>query len=357
MNDNEINDSRYITEFKGKTFSKYSKTKVKNELLMCLYNGRVEPACYWSVELICCAHYQDLWDVLLLYMSRHIHMANPKLAIYMEMRFQNFKNIIGNGYIGNELALRNNEKIRKLFAELVCILCTSRKKHAFESLAIKDKNDFDITNLTRRLKASNIQFAEAIFMSGDPKEIFIAINEFSYHISKSSNDITTACYWLEWLLQYETICKTKKIKCECERRLFAPVDEKYQMDIIWIIWDGLINEAKKKRNTLYNKAINALLNLYCIRFSPGIKRKRKYIIYCAISFLTENIDFNVPLVENKQFIEHISSKINIIYKEVKKNEIAPQTDYLFNGVEKSNLDKTVEKLEKMDKMNKILYIK
>jgi len=275
----------------------------------------------------------------------------------MEIRFQNFKNIICNGYNGNELALRNNEKIRKMFAELVCILCTSRKKHAFESLAIKDKSDFDITNMTRRLKAPNIQFAEAIFKSGDPKEIFIAINEFTYHISKASNDITTACYWLEWLMQYEVICKNQKITCECERRLFAPVDDKYQMDIIWIIWDGLINESKKKRNTAYTKAIMALLNLYSIRFSSGIKRKRKYVIYCAISFLTENINFNAPLVENKQFVENISSKINIIYKEVKKNEMAPLTDYLFAGVERSNLDKTVEKLEKLEKMDKLLQIK
>ena len=357
MNDNDINDSRHISEFKGKTFSKYSKTKVKNELLISLYNGKLEPACYWSVELICSAHYQDLWDILLLYMSRYIHMANPKLPIYMEMRFQNFKNIVGNGYVGNELAMRNNDKIRKLFSELVCILCTSRKKHAFESLAIKDKNDFDITNLTGRLKASNIQFAEVIFKNGDPKEVFIAINEFTYHISNSSNDTTSACYWLEWLMQFETLCKNQKINCECERRVFAPVDEKYQMDIIWIIWDALINESKKKHNTLHNKAIKALLNLYCIRFSPGVKKKRKFIIYCAISFLTENIDFNASLVENKQLVDTISSKINIIYKEVKKNEITPQTDYLFAGVERSNLDKTVEKLEKMEKFEKINTIK
>ena len=183
MNDYEINDSRSVNEFKNKTFSKFARSKVKKELLSSLYNNNLEPACYWSIELICAGHFSDLWDILLLYTSRYIHQGNPKLPMYIDIRFKNFKTIISNGYIGNELALRNNIKIRQLFAELIAVLCNSKKKHAFESLAIKDKNDFDITNLTNRLKAPNINFVENIFYNNDPKEIFIAINEFAYHIS------------------------------------------------------------------------------------------------------------------------------------------------------------------------------
>ena len=268
------------------------------------------------------------------------------------MRYNLFKNTLQNGYIDNELALRNNSKIRKLFSELICILCYSRKKHAFESLAIKDNIDFDITTLTNKLKAPNITFAQEVFQKGDPKELFIAINEFAYHISKSSKDTTSACYWIEWVLQYDLICKKNKIISKCERRTFVPVEERYQMDTIWIIWDSLICESKKIKDVLFNKTIMALLNLYCIKFTPGCKRRRKYIIYSAINFLTENVNFNIPLVENKKFIENISNKINIIYKEVKKNEITPQTDYLFEGIERSNLDKTVEKIEKMNNMEK-----
>ena len=63
---------------------------------------------------------------------------------------------------------------------------------------------------------------------------------------KNGNDSMKACYWLEWILQYENICKQKNIKCICERRTFAPIDEKLQMDVIWIIWEILIEESKKK---------------------------------------------------------------------------------------------------------------
>ena len=49
-----------------------------------------------------------------------------------------------------------------------------------------------------------------------------------------------------------------------------------------------------------------------------------------------------------KFIENISNKIYIIYREVKKNEITPSTDYLFTGIQRSNLEKSIEKLDKLD---------
>jgi len=348
MNDSSINDSRTSSDFKNTTFSKFSRSKVRKELLNCINTGNIESSCHWSVELVCAGHYNDLWEIILLYMGRYIHMGNPKLSIYIEMRFQTFRTIIGNGFVGNELALRNVEKIRILFAELICILCYSRKKHAFESFAIKDINEFDLINMTRRLKAPNIKYAEATFKKEDPKELFIGINEFSYNISKASRDITAACYWTEWVLQFDVLCKNKKIKCSCERRVFVPVDDKYQMETVWMLWDALINESKTKSNNAHTKIINSLLGLYCIKFTPGVKKRRKYLIYSAISCLTEDINFNVPLVENKTRVHDITNKISIIYKEVKKNEVSPQTDYLFAGVERSNTERSLEKIEKMN---------
>ena len=145
-------------------------------------------------------------------------------------------------------------------------------------------------------------------------------------------------------------CKFKKINCFCERRAFVPVDSKYQMDTVWLLWHSLVNESKTRSNKGHTKIINALLSLYCIKFTPGVKKRRKYLIYSAISCLTEDINFNVALVENKEQIHNITSKISILYKEAKKNEISPKTDYLFMGVERTNTEKSIEKIEKLNSM-------
>ena len=361
MNENEINDIRSETEFKGITFSKYKKQDVRKELLNCLKNGKIEPVCYWTAEFVCAGHYQELWDIIITFFSKHIHLANPKLCLYLDMRYDAFKGIVANGYIGNELRMRNNPRIRSLFAEIMCVLCNSKKKYSLEGIKIK-KTDFDSTAITDKLKAPNVSYASAAFLSGDPKELFIAINEFAFHISKDSKNSLLASYWLEWIMQFEHICKMKKQKCVGERRGAMPVESKFQMDPIWILWELILNESKAKQtqtDPLTPKIMQSLLRLYCIRYTDGVKKKRRYLIYFAICLLTEPVVMTQEMVSNKDTIETVLKKIDTVYKQVKKNEIAPKMDYLTGstgGGAKSDLDKTIEKMDKLNSMNTIIRI-
>jgi len=349
MNETDINDLRSSNEFKGVTFSKFQKIKVKNELINCLLAAKVEPACYWTAELICAGHFIDLWETVILYVSKYIHLGNPKLPIYIDMRIGNFKDIMSNGYVGNELSLRNNPKIRQLFAEVVSLLCHSKKKHSLESIKIKKQEEFNMTYMASRLKAPSIDFARDVFKNDDPKELYIAINEFAYHISPKSKNAVNACYWLEWILEYESICKQTKELCLCETRSFAPVLDKFKTDSIWIIWDVMLTEAKKKSDPLILKTINALLDMFSIKFSSGVKKRRRFIIYFGVTLLTEPVDFGIDIITNKVELESIVKKINVVYKDIKKNEMSPKTDYLFNGTSSnSSLDKTIERLDKMN---------
>ena len=56
------------------------------------------------------------------------------------MRFNDFKNIVINGYNGNELKMRNNPKIRILLL-IISILALSDKKHNLSPVKV-NKNAF-----------------------------------------------------------------------------------------------------------------------------------------------------------------------------------------------------------------------
>jgi hypothetical protein len=62
------------------------------------------------------------------------------------------------------------------------------------------------------------------------------------------------------------------------------------------------------------------------------------------------------MVSNKDVIENVVKKIDTVYKQVKKHEIAPKTDYLTGttGGVKSDLDKTIEKMDKLNAMNTVI---
>ena len=348
----KINDIRIHADFKSMTFSGFKKTEVKKELLLSISQGKVEPSCYWCAELICSGHFTDLWEILLYYLSKYIHLGNPKLAVYLEKRFTLFRNIMNQGLFHDELELRNNTTIRTLFAEIISIFALSPKKPSIEPMKLNREEEFDMTLLSEKLKAPTSTFLVPIWQKEYPKEITIAINELMYHISDAPNHVsnmTNACYWVEWVIEFDAICKKRKLKCLCQTREKIPVEHKYQKEIIWIVWDALFYTIRLKKNPFLISLMDSLLKLFCIHFSPSCVKKRKYLLYFAISLITENVNSQIEMISDKALISNTVKQIETIYKQIKKNEISPNTEYLFSGLHQNDsLQKTLQKIEMMN---------
>jgi len=161
---------------------------------------------------------------------------------------------------------------------------------------------------------------------------------------------------LEWVMEFENVCKReKKIKLMATPRHIAPIENKLKSDIIWMIWEIFLLEAEN-RGGATKKIISALLEIFCIKYTSGTKRKRRFLMYNVISLLTESVDYTIPIFTEEKKIDTIKNKIDIIYKQIKRNEVRPNTDYLFNNSftgDERNLENTIKKL---DQMNNMMYI-
>ena len=352
MEISEINDIRTSADFRGVSFSKYKKTAVKTALIENMLNGKIEAACNWAAELVCAGHYLELWENILYYMAKHIHVGNPKLVCYLEKRFVVFKNIMSSSEVRTPLDHRNNPTIRNMFAEIVSVLTLSAKKHSFESIKINREEEFDMTQMTERLVAPSVDYVKPIFRSKDPKEVFIALNEFAYNLSAGRRNTVVACYWIEWIIEFDAICKKRKQMCECEVRDFVTVERKLGKDIIWMVWDVLFHFMKERGSPLIEKVMGSLLTLFSLHYTNACCRKRRYLLYFAVSLCTEQVNPATELVSDMRVVELAVKNINGIYKTIKKSEESPGTDYLFSG-----LDKKVAMAKQMEMVNSVVLPK
>lgn len=349
MNENLIQDVRKISDMRMTTFSGYKKTEVKKALTKALKEKKYEHAFHWCSELICSGSLLDIWILYIQYSCQNIYLGNPKLFIYLEKRLEEFRNIMRSGYSADELMVRNNDNIRKIFIEMTTIIIMSNNKHSIQKIKIETP-DFVITNLSEKFKANHSKYAEDIYRDDDPRELYMACNEMCYHLLKT-NGTLDACYWAQWIVEFEIMCKKKKIKCHCEVRSFIKVENKYNKDCVWLLWDIFLFVSKKK-GKLVEKIINSLLELFMVRYSASAANTRKIILYCCISFLTEYVNPEIPCVQNELYLKKSIENRNVFFKEIKKNEQKPDMSYLFNNKEskESNLEKTLNRLKILKNM-------
>jgi len=324
----EIDDIRDKHVFKGKTFSHFKNTDVKNELIDCMSKSKIENACYWSAEFICAGHFNYLWNILINYYFTHIQNINPKITIYIDMRICDYKTLLSNGYKHYELRMRNNDKIRKIFCEIIFVLCESIKKIKINFINIKEE-DLNIDNISDKFKADDY-YIKNIYKNDDPKNLCMIFNEIYFCILHSNH--FEFCYWIEWIFLYQKSCMKQKIRCACERRNFANVDNKYQTDLVWIIWDIFLHISLSQHKIL-QKTILSALNIFCFNYTPCVNYTRKHIFYFISSLIIENkYDcFNQDIIKDKEKFKFIQDNIHKIYKEIKCNEYRPNTEYLLQS--------------------------
>lgn len=333
-----INDNRVSSYFTKTTFSNFKKTELLKAFNNSLEERNIEKGCYYVSEMICSGYYIEIWNMVINYICKFVHICNPRLIIYLKHKMYRFK-LLANNVQRDEIELRNNTEIRTMFSELVIIICKSNSKTCLHEINVK-VDDLNLEIISKKFQAPNFSYLTNVFQEGDPREIYMALNEFAYHISDDSKNYNMACYWFGWIFVFDEYCRKKKQRISCIPRSFCVV-KKGKSDIIWCIWNCLLTRATQLGKGV-EKLINCLCDLFQLKYDHNILKKRKVVIYNAIYLCIESIDFSIPLGNDLLTNEYLITNTNKIFTLLKQSEIQVET-------------KISSKDDKIDNMNKYLY--
>ena len=307
-----ISDTRNTDSFKTSTFSNYKLTDVKHRLIHSLQVSDIQASCYWSVELVCSNHFERIWDIILYFYSTYINISNPKGIAYIDNRFKAFKKIYETN--DNPFELRNHQQIRMIFCEIMAMLCLSDKVCVMNYVDVP-KDDYNMTLIHTKYKSNSDDYITPYYREDDPKHMMSFFNEFVFNLE--IRNCFRAYYWLEFILGYEKILLKYREKSLSGVRSLVQLPSSYSKDIIWIVWEIIIKRAEE-RGAIYKTLATSALSLFSIKYSPSSKQSKKYLVYYAISLLTNNIDMNIPIFNGDMDMEVIMENTNQIYKQLIK---------------------------------------
>ena len=324
-----INDTR--TKFKTTSFSNFKKTELCKKLQNSIYYNRREEAFFWTCELLCSNMLLEIWDTYFILMSKYIHIDNPRLPLYIEKKYSEFREIIGeDDTIKN---IQNNKKLRVIFCSITTVLSCSEKITILDHL--QNKFEFKLESLYNNLKAPRTTFVELVYKKGDPVEYLIPFNEFIYHLTETKTKVEII-YWLNWIIEYDVLCRKKKKNIGCvSREIYRNNRKPLETNIIWIIWDTIfvvINREKISQNI--DSIVKSIFNLFVVRYSVSTNKKRISLICHAIELLLlhKEVKHNTPILKNNEELTNLDTNINVVMEQIKKNEI--KTPPVENNVNK-----------------------
>lgn len=310
-----IHDLRSSKEFKKITISGYKIQDVANAYQNSMINNNLEDAIRWCVELHCTGLENHIWNALYVLTTKHIHINNPKLFIYLKKRQKDYEKIISN-YPPKfyHIHSKNNQEIRHIFAELTSICCLTKKNNIFlqASLPKLGQNFFDKNILSKRMIAKDLNNIIDYCNNNTTKEMKLALNEIYSNIESHKGTFDNCLYWYLWIEKAEAI-KKKDIKNDTNI-VYNEEDELWVMTL-WKI----INDHKSRIDDNDKIFIKKIFNDYTHEFKLSHINKKKYLLFMAFYVLKKKINWSIQLYQQEHLLLQVIGNINKMYEKIKIN--------------------------------------
>jgi len=322
-------DPRPLDSFKDKTFSGFKKLDVIKTLFKSVETGKVEDACYWMCECISSGYCLDILEKCMSYSSKVIHINSPHLPQFLFRRYQtllNSMNHIPKKERSKLIHLRNTQSVRNNLIDVIVTLTMAPKSKRYDNLPkINIKEDFQFIKIKERMNATMQVLPTHTMRFTDPDELRIIMNEILFNLKNSNGGYEKVCYWIGWLIQWEKRNKLMKQSYEIEERPIQDVQPKYCKDMIWLVWE-LILEESLLRDQSTKDQIQSLFKIFREGYTCGKRSQRLPYIYHSVGYLTYPVKWSVPIRPRQDIFIHTQCNVNLWFKQKKSQEVQTYTE-------------------------------
>jgi len=308
------------------------------ELKHAIDSRNIEKSISIGVELHCSGKFKELWNIMISYILKHIHIIDDKLIkkLYIKRaRYQDAKK-----QIHQKIALRNVNILRKDLIELLGYISLLPKRDIYQYIPTHyyyhEYNQNSSLMSYGKLSDTDKYYVQEVINNSNVKEgMMNAIKEIEYQIriiNESENiDIKDSMdklfYWIGFILSYtpgnndyqqflnNDISEVKKLS-----------KNKY----IWIVWNILIKYSKE---TEYYKTICYLYQMF------NEKTDENTHLYLVIACMT----FYLQLKLSKEKRKKITMQVQ---------EYLLKADELYDNIQKYIDTKKEEKKQKIEEREK-----
>lgn len=310
----------------------YKKSTVFSQWQRQLQLQHYEPACFWTAEADASGWHEDLWEKLIIFSSKHVHVHSPTLPTIIARNVAYYRYYIRTHNIlsgGDKYSVqpRNCIELRQHLCQVVGLVSLSPKGPVY-TLPKVNTAQVDESKLVVGIHTWILPHKT----SGDSSAVIRILSTILWNLEQ--NDTPMIMYWLSVLLTYDKTQRLLKQPIRMTTRQPLPptntnlsiqVDGKNAEDWVWLLWLALDTAGVYyKRPKKCQSALRDLSYLFAYDYKTSRRAKRiPLIIHAMYLVRTDTLDWEQSVYPNdtaKKLIIKACSNINVMYAEVQRRQ-------------------------------------
>jgi hypothetical protein len=307
------------------SYSSFTKSAVFSQWHKSLQKQQYEEACHWTAELDASQWHKDIWQKLILFASKHVHLHCPKLPLIVARNFAYYNIHLIKNSLPDTVATqpRNIHQLQKNLCQVIGLvtLCSKGPVYTLPSVDIHKVDGSELVSGTHPWLMS------CKHAQDDASVLRIMSTLLCQLEARNTHKLM---YWLGVLTEYDKHQKqqTEPIQMAA-RKPILPDDNSYKhvfvngthaCDWVWLLWHAIAHGCRslgKPKECV--DTIKALGYLFAHDYTSSKRNSRLPILVHALQLVYTNVQWQKSVYSgpNEKLIDRACQNIHLLYKDIR----------------------------------------